>query len=70
VPDHDGSRLLGILSRPVDHVLPLSTWSLAKLAEFPIADGLIDDVSHEDLRAPSGTFQKCPGRRQRPRSKG
>jgi transposase len=34
------------LSRPQDHDLPFSTWSLAKLAEF-----LVADLSHEGLRA-------------------
>ena len=38
------------LSRPVDHGLPLSTWSLSKLAEFLVADGVVDDISHEGLR--------------------
>ena len=27
------------LSRPVDHDLPFSTWSLAKLADFLVAEG-------------------------------
>jgi hypothetical protein len=27
------------LSRLVDHDLPFSTWSLAKLADFPVAEG-------------------------------
>jgi transposase len=27
------------LSRPVDHALPFSTWSLAKLAELLVAEG-------------------------------
>jgi transposase len=27
------------LSRPVDHNLPFSTWSLSKLAEFLVAEG-------------------------------
>jgi transposase len=31
------------LSRPVDHDLPFSTWSLAKLAEFLVAEGVVDD---------------------------
>jgi transposase len=39
------------LSRPQDHDLPLSTWSLAKLAEFLVAEGVVDDISHEGLRA-------------------
>ena len=38
------------LSRPVDHDLPFSTWSLSKLAEFLVADGVVDDISHEGLR--------------------
>src|SRR5829696_5630841 len=39
------------LSRPTDHRLPFSTWSLAKLAEFLVAEGVVDDISHEGLRA-------------------
>jgi transposase len=39
------------LSRPVDHDLPFSTWSLAKLADFLVAEGVVDDISHEGLRA-------------------
>src|SRR6202451_711604 len=38
------------LSRPTDHGLALSTWSLAKLAEFLVAKGVVDDISHEGLR--------------------
>lgn len=38
------------LSRPVDHGLPFSTWSLTKLAEFVVAEGVVDDISHEGLR--------------------
>jgi transposase len=38
------------LSRPADHGLPCSTWSLAKLAEFLVAEGVVDDISHEGLR--------------------
>lgn len=37
-------------SRPAEHDLPFSTWSLAKLAEFPVAEGVVDDISHEGLR--------------------
>ena len=36
--------------RPVDHDLPFSTWSLTKLAEFLVAEGVVDDISHEGLR--------------------
>jgi transposase len=39
------------LSRPMDHDLPFSTWSLSKLAEFLVAEGVVDDISHEGLRA-------------------
>jgi transposase len=38
------------LSRPADHGLPFSTWSLAKLADFLVAEGVVDDISHEGLR--------------------
>src|ERR1700678_1147862 len=38
------------LSRPTDHGLALSTWSLAKLAEFLVAEAVVDDISHEGLR--------------------
>ena len=38
------------LTRPVDHDLPFSTWSLSKLAEFLVAEGVVDDISHEGLR--------------------
>jgi hypothetical protein len=39
------------LSRPVDHDLPFSTRSLSKLALFLVAEGVVDDISHEGLRA-------------------
>src|SRR5215210_1209766 len=38
------------LARPADHDLPFSTWSLSKLAEFLVAEGVVDDISHEGLR--------------------
>jgi transposase len=37
-------------ARPGDFDLPFSTWSLAKLAEFLVAEGVVDDISHEGLR--------------------
>ena len=37
-------------SKPAEHDLPFSTWSLAKLAEFLVAEGVVDDISHEGLR--------------------
>ena len=38
------------LSRPADHGLPFSTWSLSKLADFLVAEGVVEDISHEGLR--------------------
>ena len=37
--------------RPGDHDLPFSSWSLAKLADFLVAEGVVEDISHEGLRA-------------------
>ncbi len=37
-------------STPVEHGLPFSTWSLTKLADFLVAEGVVDDISHEGLR--------------------
>lgn len=37
-------------SKPAEHALPFSTWSLAKLADFLVAEGVVDDISHEGLR--------------------
>ena len=37
-------------SRPAEYDLPFSTWSLAKLADFLVAEGVVDDISHEGLR--------------------
>lgn len=38
------------LSRPQDHDLPFSTWSLSKLTDFLVTEGVVDDISHEGLR--------------------
>ena len=38
------------LSRPGDHGLPFAVWSLSKLADFLVAEGVVDDISHEGLR--------------------
>jgi transposase len=38
------------LSRPADHRLAFSVWSLSKLADFLVAEGVVDDISHEGLR--------------------
>lgn len=37
-------------SKPVEHGLPFSTWSLVKLADFLVAEDVVDDISHEGLR--------------------
>lgn len=39
------------LSRPTDHDLSFSTWSLAKLADLLVAEGVVEDINHEGLRA-------------------
>ncbi len=36
------------LSRPQDHAF--STWSLTKLADYLVAEGVVEDISHEGLR--------------------
>jgi hypothetical protein len=38
-------------SRPAGHDLPFSTWSLPKPTEFPVAEGVAGDISHQGLRA-------------------
>src|ERR1035441_10311717 len=41
----------GIRSRrPGQYDLPFSTWSLSKLADFLVAEGVVDDISHESMR--------------------
>jgi transposase len=37
-------------SKPAEHGLPFSRWSLAKLADFLVAEGVVGDISHEGLR--------------------
>ena len=37
-------------SKPGERGLPFSAWSLSKLAEFLVAEGVVDDISHEGLR--------------------
>jgi transposase len=38
------------LGRPADHGLPFSTWNLSKLADFLLAEGVVEGISHEGLR--------------------
>jgi transposase len=37
-------------SKPTEHDLPFSTGSRTKLADFLVAEGVVDDISHEGLR--------------------
>ncbi|MDQ0791699.1 transposase [Streptomyces sp. B1I3] len=37
-------------SKPIEHDLPFSTWSLTKLADFLVAEGVVGGISHEGLR--------------------
>src|SRR5271170_6148491 len=37
-------------AKPAEYDLPFSVWSLAKLADFLVAEGVVDDISHEGLR--------------------
>jgi transposase len=39
------------LSVPTDLGRPFATWSLAKLADYLVAEGVVTDISHEGLRA-------------------
>jgi transposase len=41
-------------AKPAEYDLPFSTWSLAKLADFVVAEGVVDDISHEGLRVGQG----------------
>jgi hypothetical protein len=49
-------------SKPAERGLPFSTWSLAKLADFLVAEGVVDDISveglRETLRAEGVSFQR------------
>jgi transposase len=38
------------LSVPTDLGQPFATWSLAKLADYVVAEGVVTDISHEGLR--------------------
>jgi transposase len=37
-------------AKPAEYDLPFSTWSLSKLTDFLVAEGVVDDISHEGLR--------------------
>jgi hypothetical protein len=38
------------LARPQDHNLAFSTWSRPNWQSFLVAEGVVDDISHEGLR--------------------
>ena len=38
------------LTDPTDLGQPFATWSLAKLADYLVAEGVVTDISHEGLR--------------------
>lgn len=38
------------LAIPTDLGQPFATWSLAKLADYLVSEGVVDDISHEGLR--------------------
>ena len=68
------------LSRPEDHAQPFSIWSLFKLADYLVEEGVVEDISHERLRTmlreQGVSFQRIrPGRNRltlttRPRRSG
>jgi transposase len=39
-----------VKAKPAEYDLPFSAWSLSKLADFLVAEGVVDDISHEGLR--------------------
>jgi transposase len=47
------------LSRPTDHDLPFSTWSLAKLAEFVVAEGGWSTTSAMRASEPCSVRRAC-----------
>ncbi len=53
------------LSRPADHGLPFSTWSLSKLAEFLVAEGW-STTSAMRACGPCSARSRCPLKPPRP----
>ncbi len=54
------------LGRPADHGLPFSTWSLSKLADYLVAKGVVEDISHEGLRMLLARARRLLSRPSRP----
>ena len=49
LPERQQIKRIG-LSVPSDLGQPFATWSLAKLADYLVAEGVVTDISHEGLR--------------------
>jgi len=50
VAEHQAIRKIA-LGRPTDDGEPFATWSLTKLADHLVRKGVVEDISHEGLRA-------------------
>jgi len=50
IKNYQASSLINLRYVALDHGLPFSTWSLTKLADFLVAEGVVEDISHEGLR--------------------
>jgi transposase len=46
LPERRGIKKIA-KSKPTEHDLPFSTWSLTKPADFLVAERVVDDISHE-----------------------
>lgn len=49
LPERHGIKKLA-KSKSTEHHMPFSTWSLTKLADFLVTEGVVDDISHEGVR--------------------
>ncbi len=51
-------------SKPAEYGLPFSRWSLAKLADFLVAEGVVEDTSHEALRGTAARGERLVSGRE------
>ena len=51
-------------SKPAEYGLPFSRWSLAKLADFLVAEGVVEDTSHEGLRGTAARGERLVSGRE------
>ncbi len=51
-------------SKPAEYGLPFSRWSLAKLADFLVAEGVVGDTSHEGLRGTAARGERLVSGRE------